>query len=323
MTPLLLVVGFLGAGKTTFLKQLVEVLASRGLRPALLLNDYQNARIDAEQFRDLIEEVRALSGDCVCCGSREQFFDELRSFRHEPGRVLLIEANGATEPGPLIEALGLDRSIGGFRPPVQLTVVDVQRWQKRFWHNSLEREQARMATFLFLSRAALVPPDRLAEVRDSLAHIAPRGIETDPERLAAELEVSPGETSGPSASPSHCCGHHHHHEGPCGEPSNNDCPAAHFASCELPLPDLLDEKAFRTFLRELPAAVLRAKGIVRFAGRPDEFFVVQKIEKDLQFIPVGPSPRLAEPLLLCIGPGLNPNELKRRVEALASAAAGI
>lgn len=317
MTPLLLVVGFLGAGKTTLLKGLARQLSAEGLRASLLLNDYQNARVDAEQFRELLEEVAALSGDCVCCGSRDAFFEMLRSHRHEPDKVMLVETNGTTDPGPLIEALALDPELIGFTSPLQVAVIDCKRWQKRFWHNGLEREQARTASHVFLSRQDEVGPERLADVRASLARAGVRGRETTLEALARDLRAAFAEPPR-LVSPTPCgCGggghgDHHHHAPHCHDES------FHFASCEFPLPDLVDRAAFSRLLADLPDEVIRAKGLVRFVDEPGGFHVFQKIGSDVQFFPVGPSPRLATPLALFIGPSLDRDALAARFGVLAT-----
>ncbi|HRJ73721.1 MAG TPA: GTP-binding protein, partial [Terrimicrobiaceae bacterium] len=137
MTPLVLLVGFLGSGKTTFLKGILPALQERRLRPAVIINDYQNARVDAEQLTGLASEVSAISGDCVCCGSREELVSALERFEHAPGRIVLVETNGTTDSEQLIEMLALEPALKAFSLPVQLSVVDAQRWQKRFWHNAL------------------------------------------------------------------------------------------------------------------------------------------------------------------------------------------
>ena len=127
MTPLILVVGFLGSGKTTFLKNLMPALGLAEIRPTLLINDYQNARVDAAQFQNLTEEVKALSGDCVCCGSRDELFSFLQEFKHSPGRVMIVETNGTTDsagscgqdlalPGKLLSKLIQRKSLAACRP---------------------------------------------------------------------------------------------------------------------------------------------------------------------------------------------------------------
>jgi len=320
MTPLVLVVGFLGSGKTTFLKSLVPALGLRGLRPGLVINDYQNARVDAEQFRDQAGDVRALSGDCVCCGSRDQLLEELGRFEHGPARVLVIETNGTTDSEQLIEALALEPSLRQFSLPIQLSLIDAKRWQKRFWHNALERSQARTASHVSLSRLDEVSPDRLAFVRRSLHEAGIRGSETSPDAFAAELAGIREDGGRPLQPAPHACSescHHHHGEHHAHPRHHAD---HHFTSCEYLLPEAVSEKSFRAMLGSLPPEVIRAKGLVRFESQPDEFFVFQKLDEDVQFFPVGPAPKIRTPLALFIGPRLPEEFLQAAVAGLRTAA---
>ncbi|MEI8292815.1 MAG: GTP-binding protein [bacterium] len=316
MTPLVLVVGFLGSGKTTFLKNLMPALAVEGLTPELIINDYQNARIDAEQFHDLAAEVKALSGDCVCCGSRDELLETLRDFRHAPDRVMIIETNGTTDSGQLIESLVLDPSLKKFTPPVQLSVIDGKRWQRRFWHNALEREQARTASHLHISRADAISPERLEAVLESLRECGVRGKKTDPVSFAKEL-THISENGWDWAAEEHraACAY--------GDRNHSHAPGHeghHFAACEIPLPESLDRKTFGEFMANLPREVLRAKGLAVFDDAPGEFFVFQKVGEDDQtrYFPVGREPRVKTPLLLVIGPSLPVEALEARVSALAA-----
>jgi G3E family GTPase len=318
MTSLVLVVGFLGSGKTTFLKNLMPALAVEGLAPELIINDYQNARIDAEQFRGLAAEVKALSGDCVCCGSRDQLLEALREFRHEAGRVMIVETNGTTDAAQLIESLALDPSLKKFSPPVQLSVIDGKRWQRRFWHNALEREQARTASHIHISRGDAIAPERMEAVLESLQECGARGKRTDPVGFAKDLARISEAASEPQghAHPEGCgCGHHEHSHDAQGHDVH------HFASCEILLPEILERKAFEALMNELPEEVLRAKGLVVFDDAPGEFFVFQKVGSDdeTRFFPVGGEPRVKTPLLLLIGPSLPVEALRERVAALMAA----
>ena len=190
MTPLVLLVGFLGSGKTTFLKNLLPLLQRQGIEPHVVINDYQNAKVDAEQLRGLAAEISAISGDCVCCGSREELVTTLEEFEHVPGRVVLVETNGTTDSEQLIEILSLEKNLRRFSLPVQLSVIDAQRWQKRFWHNALEREQARTASHLFVSRSDTVKPARITEVEQSFGHHHLGGRRVSAEQFATELSAT-------------------------------------------------------------------------------------------------------------------------------------
>jgi G3E family GTPase len=308
-TPLILLVGFLGAGKTTFLHALVPALHAVGLKSSLLINDYQNARIDAERFRGISDSVTALNGDCVCCSSRDELVAALENFQHEPDRVLLIETNGTTDSEQLLETLAFTPALKNFTPPIQLSIIDGQRWQRRFWHNALEREQVRTATHLFISRTDTIPPARLDIVKKSLTDLGIHAHPTDSAAFAQEIASLP--ESGHSACSGHAEDHSHNH--------NHDHSEHHFASCEIPLPALVSKKEFEKFLSALPEEVLRAKGLVVLREEPGEFQIFQKVGHDgaVQFFPIGQHPTLRDPVALFIGPHLPVEDIVARVAALA------
>lgn len=166
MTPLIVIVGFLGAGKTTFLQNLVPALGAEGLSPSLLINDYQNARIDAERFRGVIDEVTALNGDCVCCGSRDELLAALEQFEHRTGRVLLLETNGTTDSEQLLETLAFNKDIKRFTPPIQL-----------------DHRRSALATPLLAQR----PRTRASPHRDPSFHLAHRHHRARTPRVRAKI----------------------------------------------------------------------------------------------------------------------------------------
>jgi G3E family GTPase len=317
MTPLIVIVGFLGAGKTTFLQKLVPALGAEGLSPSLLINDYQNARIDAERFRGVIDEVTTLNGDCVCCGSRDELLAALEQFEHRTGRVLLLETNGTTDSEQLLETLAFNKDLKHFTPPIQLSIIDGQRWQRRFWHNALERDQVRTATHLFISRTDIIAPERLASVEKSLESLGIHAPVTDPASLAREIASLPELPESSRSHKSHSHRHeteHHHSEGE----HHHHHAKHHFASCEIPLPAFVFKRAFEDLLNALPKEVLRAKGLVVFREDPGEFQIFQKVGHDgpVHFFPIGHHPLIQEPGALFIGPQLPVEFLKAQISQM-------
>jgi G3E family GTPase len=308
MTPLIVIVGFLGAGKTTFLQNLVPALGAEGLIPSLLINDYQNARIDGERFRGVIDEVTTLNGDCVCCGSRDELLAALEQFEHRTGRVLLLETNGTTDSEQLLETLAFNKDLKRFTPPIQLSIIDGQRWQRRFWHNALEREQVGTATHLFISRTDIIASERLASVEKSLDALGIHASVTDPASFAKEIASLPDtlKSARRHKPHSHYTEHHHHHA------------KHHFASCEIPLPAFASRRAFEELLNALPKEVLRAKGLVVFREDPGEFQIFQKVAHDgpVHFFPIGQHPLIQEPVALFIGPQLPVEFLKAQISQM-------
>jgi G3E family GTPase len=226
---------------------------------------------------------------------------------------MIVETNGTTDSAQLIESLALDPSLKKFSPPVQLSVIDGKRWQRRFWHNALEREQARTASHIHISRADSITAERLETVSESLQECGVRGKRTDPVSFSkdlARISETAEETPGHEHPAGCACGHHsqdaHGHD------------AHHFASCEILLPEILERKAFEALMEDLPEEVLRAKGLVVFADAPGEFFVFQKVglDDETRLFPVGREPRVKTPLLLLIGPSLPVEALRERVAGL-------
>lgn len=318
MTPLILLVGFLGSGKTTFLRQLLPALRVRGIDPHVIINDYQNARVDAELLRELADSIVPISGSCVCCGSREELLGALDKFEHATNRVVVIETNGTTDSEELIELLSLEPSLGRFTLPIQLSVIDGQRWQKRFWHNALELEQARTAGFLFISRWEEIDASRREKVAESLAHHHLHSTRVAPEAFAGEIEtvlasVRDRPRREAAAHPAECnCGHHHEPHSP-----HKTHAAHHFASMQIDLPPTVSRSALTVFLDGLPREVIRVKGLARLADSPDEFHVFQRVDDGAtQWLPIGKTTRLSHPLAVLIGPGIEPEPIHARAEEL-------
>jgi len=199
MMPLVLLAGFLGAGKTHFLTRLLPRLAAAGVRPHVVLNDFRNARIDAARLAQLEALVTPLAGDCVCCGSLTELLDVLRAIPHDPRGAVLVEANGATETDELLAYLTMDRQLAHCTPPLQVTVVDAGRWQKRWWHNALEAAQLRTATHVVLNWGEKCGERRLAEVAAAVRTLAPQARTTTPERFADELAALAAALASPFA----------------------------------------------------------------------------------------------------------------------------
>ena len=153
-TPLVIVAGFLGAGKTTALRQSLPAFIARGWKPALILNDLENARVDASLFAELSGMVTPVDGSCMCCGDPTELFDALRAIPEEEGRIVFLEANGASDVLALLEMVAMSPSLARFRPVRCFAVVDVERWGTRGPYAYLEADQVKAAVAVWINRGA-------------------------------------------------------------------------------------------------------------------------------------------------------------------------
>ena len=96
MEAIITIVGFLGAGKTTLLKDLTTKYINQGWDPFIVLNDYENANLDAIQFTDKIDPkcIKALTGSCICCSGINELRDYVNRIPKRTKGITLIEANG-------------------------------------------------------------------------------------------------------------------------------------------------------------------------------------------------------------------------------------
>ncbi|BET68490.1 GTP-binding protein [Opitutales bacterium ASA1] len=130
-----IVTGFLGAGKTTWLSDVLR--RPHGLRVAVVVNDVGAINIDAALVRRVESsaaggrrDVVELSNGCICCSVRDELAGTIAELAAAEGYDhIVIECSGAAEPQPIVqlftERTFFGRSIGEFtRLHTVLAVVD-------------------------------------------------------------------------------------------------------------------------------------------------------------------------------------------------------
>jgi G3E family GTPase len=325
--PLVLLAGFLGAGKTRFLTDVIPLLHARGIRVRVILNDFENANIDASRLSTLNALVTPLNGECMCCTSLTELLNTLYAVPVDPGSVMLIEANGATETDELLTFLTQETRLAQFTLPLQLTVIDAGRWQKRWFHNALEVAQTKTATHVQLNWTHKVKQDRLAMVEIGLRAVNAHALSTTPALFADFLAQLVDEVRDVPKREMHtehanASSHLRAHESADAQSHphvhSHDTVHRHpFASASIPLPAVVKREAFQLFVRGLPNSVVRAKGVVYFSDTKHKMFIWSKVQgrKGVQLDEVA-SDGAALPTALFIGAALPIQELSDGIQRL-------
>jgi G3E family GTPase len=179
--PLVIVSGFLGAGKTTVLNRILGVPPR--FRLAVVVNELGRIDVDGKLLRARHGDVIELPGGCVCheVRTQQELWTALEEVleRARPDR-LLLETTGIAEPQAIVD--GLD-ALGGRDPAVVVsavvTVVDAEAGLEQLERHSEARAQVAMADRMLLSKLDRTGPERLAAL-----HRALDALNADAERAA-------------------------------------------------------------------------------------------------------------------------------------------
>ncbi len=293
MEALITVVGFLGSGKTTLLKYLTTHFIDKGWNPFVILNDYENAYIDAQQFTKQVElqSIKALSGSCICCSGIVELRNIVNRIPERPNGVTLIEANGTSDACSLMEFLGVGIN-ERFLPPIQISVVDVKNWQKRDEHNDLEANQIQVSSLLVLTHLENITSSRYSKVIIELKRLNPMAKIVTIDNLDVTLlpELLPSNNTAKKL----------------------DHLKAHWASCSVDLPNLPNTNCIHIICSTLPKSILRVKGCTKIGQDEKYTYFERKPDGEIHIRPFNGIP-VTGAKLLCIGVKSEPSILENAI----------
>ena len=293
--PVTVITGFLGSGKTTLVRHLMQ--NPQGKRLAVVVNEFGDVGVDGDILKSCAipdcpaENIMELANGCICCTVADDFIptiEALMALDPQPEHIL-IETSGLALPKPLLKAfdwpdirsrITVDGVIaladaeavaaGRFAPDV--AAVDAQREAD----DSLDHEtplsevfedQISCADIILLTKPDLAGPDGIAKAKAVIAAETPRPL---PVVEVAEGAVDPRVILGLEAAaeddmdarPSHHDGHDDH--------EHDD-----FESVIIDLPEIEDPAVLVARIEAMANAqnILRVKGYAAVAGKPMRLLV--------------------------------------------------
>ncbi len=223
MTKVNVISGFLGAGKTTLIKKLLDE-ALQGEKIVLIENEFGEIGIDGGFLKDAGVEISEMNSGCICCSLVGDFGEALKKVMEQfhPDRIL-IEPSGVGKLSDVIRAVqGVAEQVPEMALGCAVTVADASKakvYMKNF--GEFYANQIQYAGAIILSRTQKLDGEKLEAATALLREKNERApIVTTPwdqltgaqllsamergntlaEDLLAEEEVCPV-----------CGGHHHHH----------------------------------------------------------------------------------------------------------------
>ena len=176
--PILLVTGFLGAGKTTLVNHLLA--HAGGKRIAAVVNDFGAINIDAELIAGAVDGVVSLANGCICCSLEGDLLRTLAALlRRDPQpELIVIETSGVADPADIVRNL-MDPVVWQDAPlETVLCVVDATQSVVAL-NDALLRSQLRAADVVAMSKVDLVDAGARAAIRDAVLALRPAGVLVD------------------------------------------------------------------------------------------------------------------------------------------------
>ena len=217
MTKIDIISGFLGAGKTTLIKKLLEeVFADE--KVVLVENEYGEVGIDGGFLKDAGIEIKELNSGCICCTLVGDFSRSLKEVieTYTPDRIL-IEPSGVGKLSDVMTSVKEMEEKFDVKLNALVTVVNAKKATKQlrafgeFFGNQIEN-----ATTIVLSRTQEMEADKLDVCVHDIREVNPKAaiITTPWDQLTGEqvLDVVEGQRSFMEEMMEEFEAEHHHHD---------------------------------------------------------------------------------------------------------------
>jgi G3E family GTPase len=183
-TPVMVVTGFLGSGKTT----LVNRLLAQQQDSLVIVNEFGEVPVDHDLIENAQERTVALPNGCLCCHLRGDLEDALigAAMRRRRGEIagfdrVIVETSGIADPGPVAQTLFADQALArDFKLGPIITVVDAADAGGRAASPEVARAQIAAADVVVLSKT-----DRTRDASSAENEVA--GINPQARRIFAQF----------------------------------------------------------------------------------------------------------------------------------------
>ena len=315
MTKIDIVSGFLGAGKTTFIKRVLEIVKNE--KTVLIENEFGEVGIDGGFLEDSGIEIKEMNSGCICCSLVGDFTSSLKEIleKYEPQRVI-IEPSGVGKLSDVMKAVELVESKLKIEPGKSVTVVDASKckmYAKNF--GEFFNNQIQYADIIVLSRTDVADEKKQAKAVEIVREINPTAKiittplkqldneqifeilekDTDLAKERIEEEKNKYHEHGESCGCGHHEGHEHHHHEEHHHEHGEGCGCGHhhhhadevFESWGKEQIERLSRQKLEDILEKLSESseygvVLRAKGMIELDDNTWAYFDLVPGEVELR-----------------------------------------
>lgn len=176
---IVLLAGFLGAGKTTVLNELIRQF--HDIKLGMLVNDFGDVPVDGTLLKsenpEILEEGHKIyeigNGSIFCSCLKAPFLYGLQYFEKERPDLLFIEASGLSDPSSMDKILKEHRLDHQFQIRKILTLIDPLRYEKLVHVLNVIGRQVESADVLLINKEDLVSPEDMGSVKEKITALNP------------------------------------------------------------------------------------------------------------------------------------------------------
>ena len=298
--PATIITGFLGAGKTTLIRHMLQ--NAQGRRIALIINEFGDLGVDGDILKGCgdetcrEEDVMELSNGCICCTVADDFIPTMEKLlaREDRPDHIVIETSGLALPQPLVRAFNWPGISTQVTVDGVVTVVDGKAvTEGRFAHSvaavdaqrqldenldhetplsELFEDQIACADMIVVNKTDLLEGAEAEALVGTLRESSRSGVQvvtTSMGKLPVDVLLGQGIGSESDLDSRHEL-HHHHHDHSDEHEHDHDHDHDAFESFVVTLGEITDPKAFSDQVSTIIGAhdILRLKGFAAVSGKP-------------------------------------------------------
>lgn len=179
MVKVHIISGFLGAGKTSFIKKFLCLLD--GEKTAILENEFGEVAIDGDIIEKEGYDVVELPSGCICCSLKTNFYDALENIVEDiKPQNIIIEPTGLGILSEILNILDMKPFKESCTIESLITIVDGENYlEQEDIFGEFFKDQIANAKVLFISKADKIDEDTLNKVISSLRKINKKAYITD------------------------------------------------------------------------------------------------------------------------------------------------
>jgi len=302
--PATVVTGFLGAGKTTLIRHMLD--NANGKRIALIINEFGDLGVDGDIVKGCgdaacnDEDIMELSNGCICCTVADEFIPTMQKLldRENPPEHIVIETSGLALPQPLVRAFNWPeistqvtvdgvvtvvdaRAVVDGQFAANVAAVDAQRAQDdNLDHETplseLFEDQIACADMIVVNKADLLTEAESAALVTDLRENSRDGVQVIKATMGAlpiDVLLGQGVAAEGDLGSRHEV-HHHHHDHDDEDDHHHDHEHEHghdeFENFVVNMAEIDDVTAFVEKVTQVirDHSILRLKGFVAVTGKP-------------------------------------------------------